>query len=377
MVFYVIVLEIAIFVAYYMGYYSGLTQLTFCGRSACPVGPYSAPPLRFESIVIGVVLGFLVMSILQYRRYISETLRIAFRKERTVEPEKEPMSYRSAWIMFIVSFVAMIIFLMYAGISPWLSFLIVVTGIMTWFVAAQLWGRLGIYWEMCYDFAPGFIRLLAYPTLRTPDITSTDLALGNSILMQYTHPDTTGWGGSLFASLASYKMASLTGTNLRNVLKIMVVAMFLSMLVTQFTYLGLCGLLGATRFAHPHISFGGVKASWWYVMWGRPTDSPIIEVTPWIAAGFVIMVVLRLLSARFLWVPDPLAIIPTFTPGVSVHGQWACALVAWIVKSMILKIGGSKLYEEKAVPFVGGFMLGTTLEVLIAAALGMTLYPRF
>jgi hypothetical protein len=112
-------------------------------------------------------------------------------------------------------------------------------------------------------------------------------------------------------------------------------------------------------------------------MWWRPTDSPIIEVTPWIAAGFVIMVVLRLLSARFLWVPDPLAIIPTFTPGVSVHGQWACALVAWIVKSMILKIGGSKLYEEKAVPFVGGFMLGTTLEVLIAAALGMTLYPRF
>ena len=33
---------------------------------------------------------------------------------------------------------------------------------------------------------------------------------------------------------------------------------------------------------------------------------------------------------------------------------------------MVLRIGGSKFYEERAVPFVGGFILGAALNALIA-----------
>jgi len=39
----------------------------------------------------------------------------------------------------------------------------------------------------------------------------------------------------------------------------------------------------------------------------------------------------------------------------SIMGTWSAALVAGIIKWLVLRIGGSKLYEEKAVPFVGGF----------------------
>jgi len=37
-----------------------------------------------------------------------------------------------------------------------------------------------------------------------------------------------------------------------------------------------------------------------------------------------------------------------------------------IIKWLILRIGGSKLYEDKAVPFVGGFILGAALNALVA-----------
>jgi hypothetical protein len=37
-----------------------------------------------------------------------------------------------------------------------------------------------------------------------------------------------------------------------------------------------------------------------------------------------------------------------------------------VIKWLVLRIGGSKLYEEKAVPFVGGFILGAALNALVA-----------
>lgn len=60
----------------------------------------------------------------------------------------------------------------------------------------------------------------------------------------------------------------------------------------------------------------------------------------------------------------------------SLHGVWFVALIDGIVKYIILKIGGSKLYEEKVVPFVGGFILGTALEVLVAAMSFFVFFPQ-
>jgi hypothetical protein len=59
---------------------------------------------------------------------------------------------------------------------------------------------------------------------------------------------------------------------------------------------------------------------------------------------------------------------------ISLHGVWFACLVAWIIKSIVLRVGGSKLYEQQLVPFVGGFMLGDAFEVLITA---LTAYSIF
>ena len=269
----------------------------------------------------------------------------------------------------------MIVFFMITGLSPWISFVLPLTGIVTWFTMSQLWGRVGFETEPCYNFTPGFFKLLAWPTLHYPEVTSTDVALTPFLVYEYAgHMSMTGWGGSFYTTLASYKMAKLTGINPRNVLKVMVIALFTSMLSTKIVQLSAYGVFGGQRFSWPPI-WRATNESFQGFHWSHPVDAPISEVSAYIAVGFVFMVLMRYLYTRFLWLPDPLFSIVAWDWVISLHGTWVPVLVAYIVKSIILKIGGSKLYEDWVVPFVGGFMLGYVLEVFATAVGSYLLFP--
>jgi hypothetical protein len=109
--------------------------------------------------------------------------------------------------------------------------------------------------------------------------------------------------------------------------------------------------------------------------WNRPSNAPISELGTHITIGFVFMVIARWAYSRFLWVPDPITAIVAWSWVISLHGTWIVCLVAYVVKSIVLKVGGSKLYEQWVVPFVGGFILGDALEVLLAAITSYALLP--
>jgi len=40
----------------------------------------------------------------------------------------------------------------------------------------------------------------------------------------------------------------------------------------------------------------------------------------------------------------------------------------------MLKLGGSKLYDEKVIPFIGGIILGTVLDIIGANAMYYVMY---
>jgi hypothetical protein len=379
-VFYLLILEMALFIAYYgFGYYTGMLQMGYCGRNWCTPTPYTDPPLYFGVISVGCILGFFVIEIIRLRRYILETLKVAFRSGKSNEMKEDPMSYRTAWIIFIASFITMIIFFTYTGLNPWLSFAITLCGIISWFVATHTWGRAGVDWELCYNFTPGFVRLLAFPTLGGyPSITSTDLALGPVITTMWVgHQSIGGWGGSFYTVIASYKLAKLTGVNTKNVLKVMTVALFTSMFTTHFIEIILLGAIGGSKFTFPVIKATAINSDRWWNFWAKPAAGPsMAEVIPWLSIGFAFMVVMRFLYSKILWLPDPLAAILAWSPyAINLYGIWFAFLTAWIIKSIVLKIGGSRLYEEQVIPFVGGFILGTTLEIFIAALTSYALFP--
>jgi len=44
---------------------------------------------------------------------------------------------------------------------------------------------------------------------------------------------------------------------------------------------------------------------------------------------------------------------------------------AWIAKTLVLKAGGSALYERHALPIAGGFITGVVLACVMGTAIGM------
>lgn len=372
--FYLLVLEVALFASFYaFGAYTGMLQIGFCGRNWCTPTPYTDPPLNLFAVNTGSVLGLFIITVVLERRYILETLKAAFGK--TDIGQEEPISYKFSWLLLIVSFISMVIFFTATGFSVWISFVLPLTGVVTWFTMSQLWGRIGFETEPCYNFTPGFFKLLAWPTLHWPEVTSTELALAPFLVYEYAgHMSMTGWGGSFYTTLASYKMAKLTGVSPKNILKVMVVALFVSMLSTKIVQLSAYGVFGGQRFSWPPI-WRATNESFQGFHWSRPVNLPISEVSMYIFMGFIFMVLMRFLYTRFLWLPDPLFSIVAWDWVISLHGTWVPVLVAYIIKSIVLKLGGSKLYEDWVVPFVGGFIVGNVLEVFVTAVSSYLLFP--
>ncbi|MBS7612097.1 hypothetical protein KEJ27_07855 [Candidatus Bathyarchaeota archaeon] len=372
--FYLLVLEMALFASFYaFGAYTGMLQMGFCGRNWCTPTPYTDPPLNLFAINTGSVLGLFIVTIVLEGRYILETLKVAFGK--TSSDQEEPVSYRFSWILLIASFTSMVIFFAITGLSPWISFVLPLTGIITWFTMSQLWGRIGFETEPCYNFTPGFFKLLAWPTLHYPEVMSTDIALTPFLVYEYAgHMSMTGWGGSFYTILASYKMAKLTGVSPRNILKVTVVALLVSMLSTKIVQISAYSVFGGQRFSWPPI-WRATNESFQGFHWSRPVDAPISEVSTYIAVGFIFMILMKYLYTRFLWLPDPLFSIVAWDWVISLHGTWVPVLVAFMIKSIVLKIGGSKLYEDCVVPFVGGFIFGSVLEVFATAISSYLLFP--
>jgi len=366
-VFWGIVYEIASAIACYMGYYTGYTDMAFCGKSWCSANtPYADPPLAFASLIAGVMLGAFVMTIFHERHHLVNTLRMAFggRRDPKLEAE-EPMSYRSAWLIFIASFVLMVALFMSTGMSLWASFVVTLTGVVSWFITSQVWGRIGCSTQPGYHFGPAFAKALLWPTEYALPVTSTDTILAPFLTYEpASHVPSNPWCSTLYTVIGSYKMANLMKVHPRNVVKITSVALITAMFVSCIMMILLPGMYGkgVTGCFWP----GNIMGRYW-TFWNFPSPHPMTEIGPWVCGGFLFMVVMSLLHARFLWMPDPLMTTIAWVWEGSLCGLWFVALIDAIIKWLVLRIGGSRLYEEKAVPFVGGFILGAALNALIAS----------
>ena len=76
----------------------------------------------------------------------------------------------------------------------------------------------------------------------------------------------------------------------------------------------------------------------------------------------IVLVVLRQLFAGFWF--HPLGFI-LGTPGITGGYIWGSALLAWLVRMGVLRIGGAATVREKLMPFAIGVFLGAVLGFII------------
>lgn len=167
-------------------------------------------------------------------------------------------------------------------------------------------------------------------------------------------------------------MASLTGTSNSSVLKIMLVATVITPVTVILTLIWLTYTYGGTAFANN----AWVVNNNQFFMYSDPArygsfpaSNPI---APYVLAGIVIVAILEYLHARFVWFPfNAIGFIMGTTYVSVLFGYWGPFLIAWVLKTITLRVGGSKAYENVGVPIASGFISGYMIAVIVGGILGV------
>ncbi len=360
-------------VAYAMGYYSGMEGIGGCGRAWCSPSGLTEAPFKFQAVSYGGgLLGLAIFGLFRERRYIGETLRVAFQKrssDRFDIEKREALNYRDTYLSLGLLFIAIVIFFMIAGLGFVGALLVPISYLLFWIANARMYGLAGIS-SAGLDHGNTLFRLMVWPT--APDPPTREFVLSAYYVRRGMDSPDAMSNGSIFTGFACYKMASLTGVKNSDVLKAMLVATVIVPLASLITYIQLCYSYGGTVFASAAIcvdtnQFFNISNP---LRWSTvPAAEPLAS---YVFAGFIIVAALELLHSRFIWFPfEPVGFIIGTTFLSVLWGYWGPFLIAWVLKTITLRVGGSKLYENLGVPIAGGFVAGNIVALIVGGIMGI------
>jgi len=367
--FWYIVYLVLMQAAFIMGYYTGLdTASTGCCRAWGPVNIRMSPPFKWEAFSTGGMIGLTLFYLLIKRTYLRDTVNAALGKNKEVE-KTEPVTYKAMYIMLVVSFVLITALMAVSGLSLAPALLFPITIFLFWMCNSRLWGMTGTYIRTA-EHGQTLYRLFIWPT--APDPRTREFVL-SAYMSEFNMdcPENQN-GGSLFSAFASYKLASLTGTSNRNVFMALLVVQIIIPLASMLGWFWVNYTLGYNRLAQIGSLTGSPATDrcGYADNWNRlPGTDPWVHI---FAAGILSVGVMTFLHARFVWFPfEPIGFLLAFSDASLFFGMWMPALIAWVLKTLTLRIGGAKLYENIGVPLVAGFVIGFIVVVFMGGIMGM------
>jgi len=366
--FWTLVMFILEQIAFYMGYYTGTTGLSGSAKLCCTAGVVTTAPFYWPiPSMLGGFLALTVMYVFLHRRYVLDTLRSAMLPNPEIE-RNEAMSYRSMYIMMVIAFAMSVASLMMLSINFMAAFLIVLTSCFTtWFALTLILGMAGFGASDNRMWGVGFMRLVWPDPATAP--TNLDYVMSHLWAQDGANVATYGFGNGFFISSLSLKMASLTGTSNRNAFLVSAVCWIISVPILMASSVAFANLYGTRVLTWGNCAIQDMCESNPAAQASRPPGSIYFTYG---AAGFIWTALLSLLHARFVWFPfEPIGFIIATSFSGQWNGVWSTFLVAWIAKTLVLRIGGSSLYERLALPAVGGFIAGVALASTIGIITGI------
>jgi hypothetical protein len=369
-VFWFLIYLVLMQVAYTMGFLTSVLGLSGCGRIWCgnDTLPYGDPFKWVLVSNVGGVLALVIFYLFTNRGYLLGTMRAARGVGGLTQAEKmEPTTYRNSYLMLLGSFICLLAIFLATGLTAAAAFeLIMVAGI--WFLAGvRIYGLIG------FDARSGgtgmsLMKLIYPPPSGTPD-TSWSLAMYFSGTQGSDTPQY-GWAGPLFASMSAYRMASLAGVDNKPVFKLIVITTCLAPISAIAGFLVMMNTYGQSVLNAPNViqdtieHYAGRALSTTY-----PTTPPYLQ---YILAGMAIVGFLTIMHARFVWFPfEPIGFLFATTAHTLLEGAWTMFAVAWALKEVTLRVGGTKAYEGYGVPTASGFFLGYVLAIFLAGLISL------
>jgi len=372
--FWWVVLAVLCQIAYAFGYYSNVPLSGGCGRIyGCPSGSiiYQQPFVWQVFANVGLQGGIIIGYIIVNRTYLADTIRSAMgRQSSLVDVEKkEPFRYRYSWILCISTMILIDISFMACGMSFASASVTVLITIFYGFCFTRTWGLSGFWASSGFYAAPAFYKWI-WPTAPVPITKDWSLSMGFAILPASDDPYN-GWNNALLTTMASSRLASLTKTDQKNVFKIAIFVLLITPIFASVAWLNMVYIWGLSR--SPQF-----RGSFWNPV--ETFSATFVEPMPAVGiwwpqaiAGVITAIVLTYLHARFVWFPfEPIGMLIGLDPWGMLLCLWQVAAVAWILKTLTLRIGGSKAYEEHGLLVAGGLIVGYGLAVLVVGIVGIT-----
>lgn len=355
--------------AYMMGAYSGVLSMPSWARMCCYKNtPGWDAPFRWNLFsMVGGFLALAVMQIFLRRQYLLTTIKAALGRATPEWERSEPMSYRSMYIMLAISIIACIISCQILLIDFWASLLLIAFNCFTTWLAMLMLFGLGAFGASDCRIWPVWTMRIRWPT-RPPEPTAS-FVMSHQWAFWGSNVVSFGFGNGFFTTALNLKMAKLTGTNLKNVFWVGAMAMIISVPTIFATRVWLANMFG-TRVGLPtwYLGIDRGETCLDYV-YSLPSNETFLTYG---AVGFIITAALAILHARFIWFPfEPIGFIIATNFGGFWNCLWSVFLAAWIIKTIVIRVGGSKLYEEWVIPAVGGFAAGIAIVTLFGCIAGM------
>lgn len=312
----------------------------------------------------GAFIGIAIFALWLGRRHLGQVFKAAFSRGQTIDDSQEPMSYRWAVWGLIISLAAMLVMFGAAGISPLAPAALIILGILYLIAGTRIWAQSGVAW-------------LAGPTLEPYGLMTSSLGTGafsprTLTIMSYFRFITAHdlRYVAMPRQMDALKMADMTGINSRQMALVIMLALLVAMTVGFWSMLGECYQYGAE-----------VKANSFFAAMGRqpftllasdlenPTHPDKIGVG-FGAGAMAFTGLLMFLQTRLAWFPfHPIGYAFSNTINWTIGKLWVPFFIAWLVKLLLLRYGGMRLYR-RGIPFFLGLILGDGLASGPAAILG-------
>jgi hypothetical protein len=359
--------------AYVMGYYTGALDYSGCCRVL--IGPYTispnwGPPIYWSYMcVTGGMVAFIVMMLWYARDYLREVLNAALGRPsptiREVEA-KEPVNYRTAFLILVVGLILWIAFLASLQIDAILITLLFIFGGFV-FPLAEAYAR-GLtgaaYAQERSKWASWAAHLI---WSRHPGTYTAGWC--NAFIIYHRGINTASAGLNTWSEVTmhSFRVADLSGVHPKSIYKMVFVFFVIAYAITLPFRVWWPHYLGAR--------FPNCLSGWDCAYLGEGsynTMPPANELWIPVITGFIVTVLLYFLRMRFVWWPlHPMGFLISGAAREVWTGAWTSFLGAWALKFITLRIGGSKAYEEYGIPTAAGVLAGFVLAAIIGVIVGL------
>jgi hypothetical protein len=317
----------------------------------------------------GAYMGICFFALYASRKHLADIVTHIRTNKGEMDDTGEPISFRAAGIGFMIGTVVLMLFVSAIGMSWWLIIA---------FFAIYFAMSIGIT-RMRAELGPPAhdLHMGGPDTILPAIIGATHLSAPNLVALSLMY-----WFNRAYRAhpmpfqLEGFKMAERASMHYRRLFGAMLAAVLVGTLAAFWSQLHISYQLGAaSKMAPPTVPLIFGSEPWVRLDgWMKNAIAPTGNVTWAILAGFAFTILLNALRMRFIWFPfHPVGF--AISSSWSMHQLWMCMFIAWLVKLILLRYGGLRLYRT-AVPLFLGLVLGECVMGSLWTIIGIALHTQ-